>query len=78
MITHKTPHWRIDHPDSGLAVEFVSESAPLPLAPRIHARLTRPERATTFATRDHAVECFAKFLQGQVLDIVRIDAAVSA
>lgn len=77
MVTPKTPFYRIDDPHSGLAVEFVSESAPMAQAPRIHARLTRSDRATIFATRDHAADCFAKFLQGQALEINRIDAVAA-
>lgn len=70
----KTPHYRIDDPNARLSVEFVSEACAMADAPKVTHRMTRPERATVFATREKAQECFALYLVGRPLDIVRVDA----
>lgn len=69
----KTPHYRIDDPNAQLAVRFIAERSTVAAAPKITARLTAPARATVFATRSHAEACFAQFLAGQPLEIVRVD-----
>lgn len=69
----KTPHYRIEDPVNQLAVRFHCEPAPAGDAPKITTELTAPERASVFAHYRDAAYCFAKFLRGQPLDIVRVD-----
>jgi hypothetical protein len=74
MLTAKTPHYRIDDPQTGLAVRFRDVAVPKPAAPKIVASLVKPEKATTFSNWAHAAACFAAYLAGQPLEIVRVDA----
>jgi hypothetical protein len=72
--TLKTPHYRIDDPQSGLAVQFRSVPVHTAAAPKIVASLVPTREATTFSTWAHAAACFAAFLAGQPLEIARVDA----
>ena len=65
--------YRIQDPESRLYVRFTCIPAPRDQAPRIVARLTRRDRATRFPRYAGAAECFARFLAGQPLEIVRSD-----
>jgi hypothetical protein len=77
---------RIQEPDSGLYIRFTCTLAPSPkcegviphpsslIPPRVKATLTRRDRASRFVTHAAAAECFARYLPGQPLDIVRCDA----
>jgi len=76
--TLKTPHYRIDDPHTGLAVEFRCLGSPAVEAPKIVASLVPVKEASIFMTRQLAIDFFARYLRGQPLDIVRIDAAVPA
>jgi hypothetical protein len=70
-----TPAWyRIQDPLSGLYVRFTCVPAPRDQAPRIKAQLTRRDRATRFVRHAAAAECFARYLHGEPLEIVRSDA----
>lgn len=71
---NKTPHYRIDDPQTGLAVQFHCEAATAAHAPKVLARLVEPARATIFMSRQLAEACFAQYVQGQPLDITRVDA----
>ena len=71
--TLKTPHYRIDDPQTGLAVHFRCEAAPAAIAPKVFAQLVEPAYATIFHARATAEACFAQWLCGQALDIVRVD-----
>lgn len=73
-VTLKTPHYRIDDPESALSVRFTCDKSSPNAAPKVRARLVRQDKATPFATHRQAAECFARFLAGQALDIVRVDA----
>lgn len=73
-VTLKTPHWRIDDPQTKLSVEFRSVAVPTAAAPKIVASLVKTEKATTFSNWSHAAACFAAYLAGQPLEIVRVDA----
>jgi len=66
--------YRIQEPQSGLYVRFTCVPAPRDEAPKIVARLTRRDRATRFTRHSIAAECFARYLVGQPLEIVRSDA----
>jgi hypothetical protein len=73
-VTLKTPHYRIDDPNARLSVRFICEKSNASAAPKVFARLTKPADATTFNSFAQAAECFAKYLAGATLDIVRVDA----
>lgn len=70
----KTPHYRIDDPNTSLAVQFHCEPAPAGVAPKVLARLVAPARATIFMTRAMAEDFFAHYMPGAVAEIVRVDA----
>ena len=72
--TNPTSFYRIQDPESRLYVRFTCATATHERAPRIVARLTRRDRATRFARHSAAAECFARFLPGATLEIVRCDA----
>jgi hypothetical protein len=66
--------YRIQEPTSGLYIRFTCQPAPRDEAPRIVAKLTRRDRATRFTRHAAAAECFARYLAGSALEIVRCDA----
>ena len=65
--------YRIQDVESQLYVRFTCLPSPGP-APRVVARLTRRDRASRFTRHAAAAECFARYLAGQPLEIVRNDA----
>lgn len=73
-ITQRGTVYRIEDPDSRLCVRLYCAPGPAAAAPRITARLTRPELASWFATRTRAAEAFARFIGIAPLEIVRSDA----
>jgi hypothetical protein len=77
-ITPKTPYWRIEDPNSSLAVRFRSIAAPAAEAPVIVPDLAPRHQASILPTREIAEACFAKHLRGMALEIVRIDCAEAA
>ena len=68
-----TTVYRIQDVESQLYVRFTCLPSP-GREPRIIARLTRRDRASRFTRHAAAAECFARYLAGATLDIVRCDA----
>jgi hypothetical protein len=69
-----TPHYRIEHPATGMALHFKCAPAPARDAPRIITALVAPARATRFLSRAGAIEHCTRYLTGEPVDIVRVDA----
>lgn len=65
-------HHRIVDPNSDLAIRFTCTPATAGEAPRVRARLTPAQYATRFTTRAVAEQCFARYLVGEVLEIVKV------
>ncbi len=86
LVTQPIACYRVQEPDSGLYIRFTCTLFTSPkregviphpsslILPRVKATLTRRDRASRFVTHAAAAECFARYLPGQPLDIVRCDA----
>lgn len=70
--TPQASYHRLFHPESGLYVrlgwKFTESGKPI-----VNARLTRRDRASRFPRWSSAAECFARYLSGSALEIVRSD-----
>lgn len=73
-IKAKDSHWRIEDVATGLCVRLHAEPSLADDAPRIVARLAPGPVATWFVQRAQAVEACARYLVGQPVEIVRVDA----
>lgn len=73
-VRPKDAHYRIEDPQSGLCIRLHSIPADAPDAPKVVGRLTAGDTATWFASWRQAAEAFARYLPGQPLQIVRVDA----
>ncbi len=71
-ITPQPDCYRIQDPQSQLYVRFTCLPSPGP-KPRVTAKLTTRNRASRFTKRAAAEQCFAAYLAGATLDIVRCD-----
>lgn len=73
-ITPRETHYRIEDPQTGLCIRLHTVPAEPAEAPKIAARFTDGGTATWFPNWRSAAEAFARYLPGQPLNIVRVDA----
>lgn len=73
-VRPKDAHYRIEDPATNLCIRLDAVPAEAADAPKIVPRLTDGGTATWFPSWKQAAEAFARYLPGQPLQIVRVDA----